>query len=109
MRFLSLQWSNFDEYIETFPYNDYESENTMALVCIAFFFQGLAPLVREGLLDIRYLTGTIGDLLSNYWNKLEPIVEEARKYYDNPDWAKQTEYLYNELMEYLKEHPEVRA
>jgi hypothetical protein len=109
MRFVSLQWSNFEEYIELFPYNDYESENTMALWGIALFFEGLAPLVREGLLDIRYLTGTIGGLLRLYWSKIEPVVDEARELYDDPGAFGQAEYLYNELMKYLEDHPELKT
>jgi hypothetical protein len=106
MRFISLQWDNFDEFLEIFPYNDFESENTMAYWGIALFFEGITPLVKEGLLEIRFLTGTIGGLLISFWNRIEPIIDEAREHYQNKKFLEDTEYLYNELMKYLEEHPD---
>jgi len=96
MRFVSLRWNSFDEYLELFPYGDYESENTMALWGIALFFEGLAPLVKEGLLDMRYLKGTIGSLIMDFWKRYEPMLEEVREFY-GPNFLDETEYLYNEI------------
>lgn len=109
MRLMSLQWKNFDEFIELFPYPDFESENSMAMWGVGLFFEGLAPLVREGLLNIQYLTGTIGGLLRTYWSKMEPIVNEAREFYNDPSVFGQAEYLYNELTKYHEEHPELKT
>jgi hypothetical protein len=97
MRYSSLQWSSVEEFMETFPFNDYESENTMTLWGIALFFEGLAPLVKEGLLDIKYLDGTIGALLGGYWMKLEPFADEIRERWNSPGLFEQAEYLHNEL------------
>jgi hypothetical protein len=97
MRFSSLSWKNIDEYKETFPYGDYESENTMALWSIALFFEGLVPIIKERLLDLKYLEGTVGSLLRDYWLKIEPVVEDVREYYNSPTVFEGAEYLYNEL------------
>ena len=97
MKYSSLQWKNIEEYKETFPYSDSESENTMALWSIALFFEGLVPIIKEELLDIKYLEGSIGGLLRDYWRKIEPVIEEVREYYDDPHAFTGVEYLYNEL------------
>jgi len=98
MKLLSLNWDNIEEYKETFPWNDPDSENTMALWGVALFFQGLAPLIRKELLDIKYIENTtIDGLCKWFWLKLEPNLDEIREYYDDPGWMSDTEYLYNEL------------
>ena len=102
------EWKNFDEFIETLPYPDFESENSIALWGVCLFFEGLAPLVREGLLDIKYLTGTIGELRT-YWSKIDLILNEAREYYNDLGVFRQVEYLYNKLNKYTDEHPELKA
>ena len=84
---------------ETFPWNDPDSENTMALWGVALFYQGLAPIVKEGLLDLKYVENTtIGGLCIWFWLKLEPMIDEIREYYGDPNWMSDTEYLFNELM-----------
>ena len=64
--------------------------------------------MREGLLDIKYLTGTIGELRT-YWSKIELILNEAREYYNDLGVFRQVEYPYNKLNKYTDEHPELKA
>jgi hypothetical protein len=37
------------------------------------------------------------------------IVEEGRRELNLPRWYSETEYLYNELMKYIEEHPELKT
>jgi hypothetical protein len=97
MKIISLNWNTIEEYKELFPRtNPSESELTMALWDVGLFFEGLVPIIKEGLLDIKYLEGTIGHLLSDYWMKFEPLIEEIREYYGEPMFDG-TEWLNNEL------------
>jgi hypothetical protein len=40
---------------------------------------------------------------------MEPIVNEAREFYNDPSVFGQAEYLYNELTKYHEEHPELKT
>jgi hypothetical protein len=44
-----------------------------------------------------------------FWEKVEPIVEEAREDWYGPGFLIETEYLYNELMKYSEEHPDFKT
>jgi hypothetical protein len=104
--FDKLEWNNLDEYLEKCPYSDHTSENTLAVWAVSAFYEGLSPIVRQGLLDLRFFFPSIWGLLGTYWNKLEPIVEDARERLGPGMWT-ESEYLYNTLKEYLEEHPEL--
>jgi hypothetical protein len=42
-----------------------------------------------------------------FWEKLLPIIDEARVDMGFVRWMSETEYLYDELMKYLDKHPEL--
>jgi hypothetical protein len=42
-----------------------------------------------------------------FWEKLKPIKDEARVDLGFVRWMSETEYLYDELLRYLEEHPEL--
>jgi hypothetical protein len=75
-----------------------------ALLLIGAFYNGVGILVKENLLDIRYVD-TMTYWITMFWELLDPYIDELRaKTY--PKLFNETEYLYKELMKYRKEHPE---
>lgn len=103
----SLNWNTYQEFTALFPWSDRESENTMALFRVGSFLEGLSVLVRENLIDIRLVAMGNSGLVTDLWYKLRPVIEEVREVSSMPAFFAGTEYLYNEISQYMKEHPEL--
>ena len=98
------KWSTFGEYREFYS-KDPEFRNMAE--SLGLFYEGLGVLVREGLLSIRMVALLFCGMTRLYWEKHQPIVEDGRRAWGHKRWLSESEYLYNELMSYLKEHPEL--
>jgi hypothetical protein len=73
------------------------------------YHEGLGVLVRFGLLDIKYIAYLASWPTRVYWEKYKPIIEDVRRLQKAPRSDSESEYLYNELMMYLKKHPELKT
>jgi hypothetical protein len=94
-------WRDFRELWqndEQFRYND----NVLEI-----FYEGLGVLVKEGFLEVKMVALLFCGMTRMYWEKFHPILDEGRASMGHFRWFSETEYLYNELMGYLKEHPEL--
>jgi len=98
-------WRNYDEYREL--YKDPEMYN--AGMIVGTYYEGVGVLVREGLLDIRWIALLICGGTRMFWEKIEPVIDEGRRAMGYPRWMSETEYLYDELMRYLEKHPELKT
>jgi len=61
------------------------------------FFEGVGVLLLRRLIDI----GLVDDLMSGpikmFWERRKPVIEDARKQINYPQYAEFFEYLYNEM------------
>ncbi len=61
------------------------------------FFEGVGVLLHRKLIDI----GLVDDLMSGpikmFWERRKPVIEDARKQLNYPQYAEFFEYLYNEM------------
>jgi len=73
---------------------------------IVGFYEGVGVLVKEGLIDIRLVALLMTGTTTLFWRKMEPFIDEIRRR-AYPRAYIETEYLYNALMDYIKEHPEI--
>ena len=71
--------------------------------------EGLGVLVKNNLVPMRLIAETITGITRMYWEKFVPIVDDGRREFNLPRLHSETEYLYNELMKYIEEHPELRT
>jgi len=101
-----FQWKTLAEHFETCPWNDFTSENFMALWQVGMFFEGLSPIFKQGSFNLDYFFPSYYWMLSAFWRKLEPIIVEMREQTGPTVWC-ETEYLYNILTEHLEKHPEL--
>jgi hypothetical protein len=101
-----LQFHTLEEYLEQVPYNDYDSVNTLAIWGVSTFFEGLSPLIKMELIDLRVFYPTLYNLLKSFWMKILPILDDAREQLSPTIWT-ESEYVYNTLTAYLEEHPEL--
>ena len=81
-----------------------------ALSRVGMFYEGLGVLVKEGYVSIRLVALLITGLTRMWWERLyKPWIEEGREKMNFRRWMSEAEYLYNELMAYIEEHPELKT
>ena len=94
-----FQWKfdTFEEFIEKYFEGSFGN--------IHVFFEGMAPLVRLGHIDIEYAAALFGGALVRYWDMMIPIKEDMTKF-TYPRWCAETECLYNEVKKFMDQNPE---
>jgi len=101
--FLSYEWKNFDEFRELCQ----KKEILDQFQILAMYWEGIGVLVREGFLPIRLVALLITGMTRSFWEKLNPIKVDMRVNLGWVRWMSETEYLYDELLRYIREHPEL--
>jgi len=104
-KFSTYDWSTPEEFLEDLS----SLEGRLTIGTLGTYYEGLGVLVREKLLDIRVVALLMTGNILNFWNKLKPLISEAREIAWGPRLFSETEYLYNELMKYLEKHPELKS
>jgi hypothetical protein len=95
-------WSTFQEYSKLWEDPVFNDEAML----VANIYEGIGVLVKEGLLDIRLVALLMCGKVLRYGEKIMPILDEGRRAMGYRRWLSETEYLYNELIKYIGEHPE---
>jgi len=103
-----MKFTNLQEFLEEIDYENPDTrENLYAINILTGYYEGLGTLVKEDMLNIRWVALLFGSWTRMFWEKVEPIAEEIRVHHNAPRLFSETQYLYNELMKYMKEHPEL--
>ena len=68
---------------------------------------GIGHLLHRGLLDLDFIPTIALAAATNFWEKWGPIEIEQRRVMNNPRRSEYVEYLYNEIVKYREEHPEL--
>lgn len=105
LAFEDSQWSTWEELQN--HWKDTEFRESFNIV--GTYYEGLGVLVRENLLNIRLVALLICGMTLRYWERLGPVVDDARKGMEFSRFLSESEYLYGELMKYLGEHPELQT
>jgi hypothetical protein len=72
------------------------------------FYEGLGVLVKEGYIDIRLVALLMTGMTRNWWETVyQSWIADGRVKMNFPRMLSESEYLYDELMKYIKEHPEL--
>ena len=92
----NMALSDFEEF--TRKYGDLSSENNPAakpITMIATFFEEVGFLVSKKLVSLDHVYQLLP--VTQWWEKLKPIVEGIRKQWNMPEAYCWFEYLYNEF------------
>jgi len=73
------------------------------------FYEGIGVLVKEKLIDLRFVSLLMAGDVKKFWEQVEPIIEPWRKAWNYPRLASETEYLGKSLLKYMDEHPELKT
>ncbi len=101
---ISSRWTNWEEYSKLYQ-EDKEFRDAENLVQGIYEEEGV--LVREKLLPIRMVALLQCGTTRLYWEKHIPIMDEGRRVTGSRRLYSENEYLYDELIKYLEEHPEL--
>ena len=105
MRLLrNATWSSYEEWLERYR-NDLEYDNAYRWISSAY--DGVGALLREDLLDVRMVALVATSMIIYYWEKHKGVIYDWRKRRNDRSYRSEWEYLYNELVKYLEEHPEL--
>ena len=79
-----------------------------AIQRVGMFYEGLGVLVKEGYIDIRLLALLMTGMTRTWWETVcQSWIVDGRVKRNFPRFMSESEYLYNELMKYIKEHQEL--
>ena len=108
------EWKDFDEYREFL--GEPGSENYNDIYLVGGILESIGVLVEEGLVDIRLVASLMARIVIVYYEKIGPMLDErsrlwkqARKQREQSLLVWRAEYLYNELMKYIEEHPDLKT
>jgi len=73
------------------------------------FYEGIGVLVKEKLVNIRFVALLMAGTTRRFWEKLEPVVKKLREVRNYPRYASETEFLYNTLIKYMEQHHELKT
>ena len=73
------------------------------------FYEGIGVLVRERLIDMRFVVLLMAGDIRRFWEQIVPIIGPWRKAWNYPRLASETEYLSNSIIKYMDEHPELKT
>ena len=89
-------WEKFSNR-ENLGYDDYrEKYGFVEFNEVYLFFDEIGNLLQKGLIDIDLLPFGTGQAKVT-WEKIKPLLEVARKKFNEPKMGQGSEYLYNEL------------
>jgi len=99
--FSSQEWLESWEKIrdvEITDYNNYKKKHRMVDVNrMILIYEEIGVLLQRGLIDIGLIDDLFGGSIRMTWEKLEPLIESARKKLNEPEIGEWWEYLYNEM------------
>jgi hypothetical protein len=72
------------------------------------YYEGLGVLVRENLVDIRLVSQLMSGNIIWFWERFEHGWRESRRVLNWPRMCVEVEYLYDRIIDYGKEHPELQ-
>ncbi len=100
-----LEWSTAEDFLEDWR----TPEGRMTIRTLANWYEGLGVLVKENLLDMRVVALLVTGLVIQFWDKFIPVIDEVREALEWPRFYIEAEYLYDQLMKYIEEHPEIQT
>jgi hypothetical protein len=92
--FHAVYWGEFHDYDSALEV--LEGRRHVGTYLLTFFDQ-VGVLLRRGLIDFHLVDDLLGNSARQLWEKMLPVVEEARVRSDDPRLYEHFEYLYVEM------------
>jgi len=102
---MEWEWSDYDEFTRIRS----DPENRKSYDQISYYLESIGSYVRLGFIPVRIVAVTMSLWVTGFWNKFGSMIVERRVRTNTPRLLSETEHLYNELMKYIEEHPELKT
>ena len=99
------EWSNYDEWLERYSSDE---DYHMAFQYWAECFESVGVHLKEDIFDVRLLALRSASGVIWFWERHRDVIYERRKRLNDRRYFDMWEYAYDQLMEYLEEHPELK-
>lgn len=109
----AVEWRDFEEFKERFHGKDVEVMS--AYTSVMTFFESVGVIVKSGLIDIDKVYSLLAGAIKMAWERYEPLIMGDRELFTEytPQGKKGTwdsfEFLYNEIMRYDQQQPELKT
>ena len=88
----SVDYEELDEFLELIQGETPEArKNRRRFSTVGTYYEGVGVLVKEGLLNIRWVALLMAGMTRRMWEKFEPLVEGYRSRTGQPRMASESE------------------
>ena len=106
------EWTTFEECWDNYGDPARYQDNYSTFSKVGMFYEGLGTLVREGLINVSLIYQFFGGTFIDWFEKWTPFFDGIRLMYKDQGrvgrvWN--TGYLYDKIINYREEHPELNT
>lgn len=105
-RYMATEFKDFEDFQQKYGVVG-EHPVTTAFYIVLTFFEGVGALLKRKLTNIELFHELFA--VKMHWKKIEPIIEDVRKHFEEPRLFENFEYLYNETEKYEKRLQQSKA
>ena len=103
------EWKDYDDFEEKYGRTT-NPEKYSSYASVVTFFEGIGVLLNQGLIGRNLVDDMMSGVITRFWEKILPLVEEMRNIRRWPQYMEWFEYLYDEIKPIVEEqHPELRT
>ncbi|MCX6655798.1 MAG: hypothetical protein NTY03_11880 [Candidatus Bathyarchaeota archaeon] len=95
--FATMEWKDYDDFEKKYG-SDVNPESLVVREFMAGWFNKAVILLRYGMIDGELLYDFLGPDSITLWNKFGEIIRTQRELYSWPEWMRDWEYLYDEMV-----------
>ena len=102
-----LEWNDYQDFQE--QYED-DIETITAWTSVMRFYECVGVMVKNNLIDMSLIYSLLNNGTKMVWDRYEPLIRGDRERFQQYGtvWVN-VEYLYNEVLRYEKQHPELKT
>ncbi len=98
VKVLNLEFKDYGDFVEKYGQPLAEKPEQMAIMTVGNYFEAVGTLLRRELLDLDLVWDYWGETFLTMWRtKYKAYVEGVRKEFNQPEFADNQEYLFEEM------------
>ena len=106
--FMDAKFDGYDDYMAKYGFQANPDANVLHLR-VETYLEGIGVLVKRGLIDPSFVDDLMSSGITNFWEKIGPVILEHRVRMNHPQRGEWVEYLYNQVKSIVdSQHPELR-
>jgi hypothetical protein len=100
-----LEMKNAEDYKKLFK----DKSKYNAFGTFGVYYEGIGVLVRENLVPIRLVSLMLSGNIIWFWSTYGDAIKDARREFNWPRFFVEIEYLFDRVVEYGTQHPELKV